>query len=582
MAGGHRLPELPTILIAGHHFFTDTVPLVPGTAAREIPALAALALEQEAPFAEEQMACGYYAAPADAGLVVFASLRRKFAAAQESWGKAGFVLPDFATWLPRGVARPCIVVLETAEAVTALEYAAGSALPRRIVSRPVPPAPAAVPAPAPAEAVVAVAAPSVVQGVTSAEGAVAVEAAPALEGAAPVQEAPVVAAPEQEVVEVGVPSAAEAAPAAEGAARVASVAFDGVAVARELVLARIERGGRPLMRYRLADIPCTVKGSRYYFHWEALAGTTAKSVEEGAFAPVQLWTMDLRESESLRTKRRDFQWNRLAWGTLVGLGAASALLLLAEVVLLGGQLWLHSRQARIDRQVPLARQAETNQDVVERLSGYIDRKPQPLEQLAYVNDLRPRSIYFTKVSVEAGTQMVIEGATAALAEVNEFEAALTRSGGFASVEVKNTRSREGGGTFQLSLAFRPGAGNPAFAPDNAALAVPTPTPATPAPSAPAPIATPPPPRPKATGDAPMVAPRPVPGAAPSGMGPQPGERSHYGPVNQGSAPRPGEEPWVKRFGPRGMNHPSPPTPDTDGANKQAPLPGDAQPAPSKP
>ena len=485
LPGGHRLPEQPTILIAGHHFFSETVPLAPGTATREIPALAALALEQESPFSEEQLACGHYEAPADGGMVVFAALRRKFAALQESWPKAGFVLPDFATWLPRGTAQPGIVVLETAEAVTALEYAAGSALPKRIVSRPVPAEPAGA---------------------------------------------------------------------------------EGVALAREQVLARLVPGGRRVRRFRLAETPCTVKGACYHFHWEALDFVPEKSVEAGAMAPAQLWAMDLRDQEFLATKRRDFQWNRLAWGALLGLVTAAALLVVAELGLLGTQLWLRSRQARIELQAPAARLAETNSDIVERLSGYIDRKPQPLEQLAYVNDLRPRSIYFTKVSVEGGAQMVIEGSTAALAEVNEFEAALKRSGGFASVEVKNTRAREGGGTFQLTLVFKagvlPAAKTAPLPASGTAIPAPKFEPAT------SPI----------DGSAPKVMPGPSPERRPSGMPPSMGPRDLRDPRSG----RDMRDPRMPRPGEPSRPYPPGPAPVQTPPAGPAPAPGEPQPEPANP
>jgi hypothetical protein len=373
--GGRRHPEQPAILVAGCHFFTVSAPLAAGTGDKELPGLASLALEADSPFADEQLARGYFAAPQADGLLVFAALRRKFAADQECWAKAGFVVPDFATWLPRGGATSGVVILESDEAVTALDYAPGAALPRRIVSRPVPAEP---------------------------------------------------------------PGA------------------DGVALAREQVLARVDLGGRRVWRYRLGEVPCTVKGGRYLFHWEAQGFVAEKSDDAASLSAAQLWAMDLRDPEFLRVRRRDFQWNRRAWGALVGLGAAVALLAVAEVGLLGARVLLASRQSRIRAQTPVAQRAEAESDIVGRLGGYIDRKPQPLELLACVNDLRPRAIYFTKVSVEGGLQMVIDASTSSLAVVNEFEAALRASPALASVEVKNTRAREGGGTFQLSLAFRSG------------------------------------------------------------------------------------------------------------------------------
>lgn len=392
LAGGRRLPEQPVLLVPGCHFFTAVAPVPEGTVEKEITGLAALALEADSPFDDEQLARGHFAAAG--GLVVFAALRRKFAAVQETWSKAGFVVPDFATWLPRAEGVTGIVVLETLEAVTALEFGAGSTLPRRILSRPVP---------------------------------------------------------------------------ADGGGEA------GVAVTREQVLARIEPAGRRVRRYRLAGIPCTVKGGKYQFHWEAQDFVSEKSAESGSLTPAQLWAMDLRAADFLRVKRRDFQWNRFAWGSLVALGIAGALLLAAEFGLLGAHLLNVRRQSRIEAQTGAARQAEANSDIVGRLAGYIDRKPQPLELLGYVNDLRPASVYFTKVSMEGGLQVVIDAATNSMTEVNEFEAALKRAPAIAAVEVKNIRVREGGGTFQLTLSFRPGF---------AVASVPTPAAAVPAVSVP--------------------------------------------------------------------------------------------------
>ncbi len=385
------------LLVPGYHFFTTMAPVPAGAAPKEIAGLAALALEADSPFTEEQLASGHYAVPPGAGLVVFAAVRRKFAAQQEPWTRAGFVVPDFATWLPRAETAAGVVVLETREAVTALEFGAGSALPRKIVSRPV---------------------------------MAGVESEPAIERA------------------------------------------------RESVLVRLGAEGRRVQRYRLSDTPCSVKGGRYRFNWEPQGFAPAKSGDHAALAAAQLWAMDLREPEFLRGKRRDFQWNRRAWGALVGLGIAAGVLVVAEFGLLGVRLFDAARQRRVEAQTPAARQSEVNHDIVERLAGYIDRKPQPLELLAYVNDLRPRSIYFTKVSVEGGLQMVIEGATSALAEVNEFESALRRAAAIGTVEVKNTRAREGGGTFQLTLAFKPGF-QPGAAPVRAAPAAASAAPAAP-------------------------------------------------------------------------------------------------------
>ena len=363
------------VLVPGFHFFAETTTVPAGVGAKELVGLAALSIEEESPFPEEHLAIGHFVAAHNGGMLVTAALRRKFAAVQPQWDSAAFVLPDFATWLPRGAPGAGVVLLETTEAVTALEYLAGSTLPRRVVSRP--------------------------------------------------------------VVGGDDPEAA-------------------LAATREQVLARVDPAGRRVWRHRLGSPACTVKGGRYFFEWVSQDAGGGRGAEAGAFTAAQLWALDLRTPETLRTRRRDFQWNRHAWGTLLGAGVAATMLLLGEVSLLGLRFANARRADRIAAQAPAAREAEANSDIVNRLAGYIDSKPQPLELLAYVNDLRPRSVHFTKVSVDGGLQMVIEGATGSLTEVNEYEAALKRAPALASVELRNVRAREGGGTFQLTLGFRPG------------------------------------------------------------------------------------------------------------------------------
>lgn len=409
-----RLPPKPVLLVPGHHFFTSVAPLPTGTAERELSGLASLALEADSPFAEEQLARGYFARPG-VGLLVFAAVRRKFAAEQESWSQAGFVVPDFATWLARGEACDGTVVLETAQAVTAMEFAAGATLPRQVVSRPV--------------------------------------------------------------------AADQTSPE------------DAIAQTRDQVLVRIG-STRLVRRFRLAETACTLRGGKFEFHWEPQGSGAGRSAQSAVLSSSQLWAMDLREPAFVRTRRRDDQWNRFAWGALVGLGVAAVALVLGEAGLLGAQLANSRRLARVEQQAPAARAAESDSDIVNRLAGYIERKPQPLELLAYVNDLRPRAIYFTKVSIEGGLQMVVDGSTSVLAEINEFEAALRRAPGFASVEVKNIRAREGGGTFQLTLVFRAGFPIAAAVAETAAKTTaepepePAPVVASPAVATPQPVATP--------------------------------------------------------------------------------------------
>jgi hypothetical protein len=250
---------------------------------------------------------------------------------------------------------------------------------------------------------------------------------------------------------------------------------EAVAVAREHAIARLTGSGRRLRRYRMASTPCTVRRGRYQFHWEAIDSGPEPVPATTELTAAQLWALDLREPEVLRLRRRAYQYDRYAWGTFVGMGIAAAALLVSELPLLGCVGVNAARRIRIQNQTPAVQQSEKNKDIVERLTNYLDRKPMPLDLLGYINDQRPGSIYFTKVSTEGASQMTVEGATSVLADVNEYEAALKRTDAIANVEVKNIRVREGGGTFQLLIKFKPGA----LSSNTMAAASPAPAPAAP-------------------------------------------------------------------------------------------------------
>jgi len=235
---------------------------------------------------------------------------------------------------------------------------------------------------------------------------------------------------------------------------------DPVAHAREQVLGRIAVGGRPVHRYRLGDVPAQQRGSRLRFNWVPLGGAPAVECE---MSDRMVWAQDLRDSEESRARRKSAALERTVVQVGVALVWILALLLVSEGLLVLGGIWINGQEGVLAGTAPGVQQIESDFEVSNRLDAYGAAKPMPLELLAYINDLRPRSIYFTRTSFDSPAQMTIDAATGNLADVNEYEAALKRAPGLALVETRNTKAREGGATFQLILAFRPGF-NPATEP----------------------------------------------------------------------------------------------------------------------
>ena len=228
---------------------------------------------------------------------------------------------------------------------------------------------------------------------------------------------------------------------------------DAVAKAREQVLERVPPGGRPVFRYKLAEEPVQQRGTRLRFKWEPIGSAPSVICE----MPERIaWAQDLRDSEESAARRKAVSRERFFLRTCMALVWILALLVLGEVLLAVGNAWIGRREADLAASAPAVAKIESDSEIANRLDAYGASKPVPLELLAYINDLRPKSIYFTRVSFEAPSQMTIDAATGNLDDVNNYVTTLKRAPGMALVETRKTNSREGGATFQLILAFEPG------------------------------------------------------------------------------------------------------------------------------
>ena len=228
---------------------------------------------------------------------------------------------------------------------------------------------------------------------------------------------------------------------------------DGIAKAREQVLDRVPPGGRPVHRYKLGEDAVEQRGRRLRFNWEALGSSPKVACE----MPERMaWAQDLRDSAESAARRRAVARERLAFGVCTALVWMIGLLFVGEVLLALGNYLVGKRETALAATAPAIKKIESDSDIANRLDGYGPSKPVPLELLAYINDLRPKSIYFTRTSFDAPSQMTIDAATGNLDDVNQYVTALKRAPGLALVDTRKTNSREGGATFQLILAFRPG------------------------------------------------------------------------------------------------------------------------------
>jgi hypothetical protein len=165
--------------------------------------------------------------------------------------------------------------------------------------------------------------------------------------------------------------------------------------------------------------------------------------------------LDVREREFLAKRRDEKRRGDLIWKLLLGGAAAAALALAFELGAAGISLIAKMQRARTVAQAPLVQRLETANGLVGRIDDLSRRQLRFFEMLSAVNEVRPRSIQFTRTGSNGRIGLDIDGKTSIADDVSTYETALRAVPGIERVEVNDTRLREGMTTFMLKVSFKP-------------------------------------------------------------------------------------------------------------------------------
>jgi Tfp pilus assembly protein PilN len=169
----------------------------------------------------------------------------------------------------------------------------------------------------------------------------------------------------------------------------------------------------------------------------------------------QVWPMDVRDKDFLEASRKEKRQNRWLWQAGLLLLAGFLALAVFEGALFAGTKIIRSRQAQSDALKPEVARIEEEQALALRLEELEQNRLQPFEMLAYLNRLRPPSVYFTRVATTGVRSVEAEAVTPKQADVDRFERALKAAEGTKSVEIKNLRVRDGESSFTVALTVTP-------------------------------------------------------------------------------------------------------------------------------
>ncbi|MBL9202585.1 MAG: hypothetical protein JNL39_18885 [Opitutaceae bacterium] len=189
---------------------------------------------------------------------------------------------------------------------------------------------------------------------------------------------------------------------------------------------------------------------------EFRAGDFVSRLAAPAAAP-----LDVRDKAALAALRRSRQRDVLLWRAALGAAAALLLLGLGELGLIAGRkLWHQPRQARVAAQSATVGEIMKSQQLANRIDELATKRLLPFEMIAELtrDDRKPAEIQFDTATTDpkAGIYtIIIDARTTNMGQLSTYVATLRRLPMIQSVETRDERTRNDGGTFRLIVVFKP-------------------------------------------------------------------------------------------------------------------------------
>ncbi len=200
------------------------------------------------------------------------------------------------------------------------------------------------------------------------------------------------------------------------------------------------------------------KGAHFYFP----AGAAGGQPEEVELAGVDPLDLDVRDKAFLFFRRKNERQNRWMWNLLLLLLFGLLAMGVMEIGLHFGGRQLEARQERIDALVDRVARIEQELELATRLEELSGTRLLPFEMLSHINQIRPRSIHFTRAAAVRGNTIELDAQTRNPQDAERFEAALRRSEAITEVSPNpiTPRTVDGRTTFQVQLRFEEGTLSP--------------------------------------------------------------------------------------------------------------------------
>lgn len=177
--------------------------------------------------------------------------------------------------------------------------------------------------------------------------------------------------------------------------------------------------------------------------------------------------LDVRDKATLAALRRARQRDVLFWRVALGAAAALLLLGLGELGVVGARkFWQQPRQARVAAQTKDVNDIMKSQQLANRIDELATKRLLPFEMIAELTreDRKPTEIQFETATTDpkAGIYtIIVDARTTNMGQLSAYVATLRRLPMIQSVETRDERTANDGGTFRLIVSFKPDTVRPA-------------------------------------------------------------------------------------------------------------------------
>ncbi|MBL9188195.1 MAG: hypothetical protein JNK23_11990 [Opitutaceae bacterium] len=172
--------------------------------------------------------------------------------------------------------------------------------------------------------------------------------------------------------------------------------------------------------------------------------------------------LDVRDKIELAARRNADRRDVFLWRVALGAVAALLLLAVAELGILGARkFWQVARLARVAAQAPRVEEIRKSHALANRIDDLATKRLLPFEMIALLTEdnRKPAEITFVSASASSNTglhTLFVEAATTSMGQLSAYVATLRRLPMIQSVETRDEKTRNDGGTFRLTVVFKPG------------------------------------------------------------------------------------------------------------------------------